>query len=257
MPDDKRNLDEAWKLFYGDGMTLGEIAKKLGCGIYDLSPWLTAPAIRSGLDGAEKWMARFESASADLTASRAEIERLHTELHAIKYEVMGGEDVPGSANAVTLTDIAKEMTRLRAYQGRVCQTCDGHAMVGGFMPDGSFDGQECPDCKSAHSSRAEVERLRGALEKTAPKLAVLEFLIEGASYSYGGDSASEPTPPEFGISWQWQASTPERPSMWEQLVRDATKHFSRVVSEIDDEVEPSAFEKECVAHLSALSEVQS
>lgn len=103
------------------------------------------------------------------------------------------------------------------------------------------------------SARSEIARLREALGNAAPKLAVLEFLIEAASYSYGGDSASEPTPPEFGISWAWQASTPERPSMWEQLVCDATKYFSHFVEEIDDERGPDAFEKECIAHLSALS----
>jgi len=37
--------------------------------------------------------------------------KLHDELHAIKYEIMGGEDAPGSACAVTLDDIKKEIER--------------------------------------------------------------------------------------------------------------------------------------------------
>lgn len=41
----------------------------------------------------------------------AENARLHDELHAIKYEIMGGEDVPGSASAVTLEDIQDELKR--------------------------------------------------------------------------------------------------------------------------------------------------
>ena len=35
-----------WKLFYGDGLDLKQIAKRLGCSVYDLSPWLTAPLTR-------------------------------------------------------------------------------------------------------------------------------------------------------------------------------------------------------------------
>lgn len=41
----------------------------------------------------------------------AENAKLHDELHAIKYEIMGGEDVPGSASAATLDDIKKEIER--------------------------------------------------------------------------------------------------------------------------------------------------
>jgi hypothetical protein len=37
--------------------------------------------------------------------------KLHDELHAIKYEIMGREDAPGSACAVTLDDIKKEIER--------------------------------------------------------------------------------------------------------------------------------------------------
>ena len=40
--------DAIWARFYRDGKTLGEICEEFDVGIYDLSPWLTAPLIRSG-----------------------------------------------------------------------------------------------------------------------------------------------------------------------------------------------------------------
>lgn len=46
------------------------------------------------------------------------ITALSDELHAIKHEVMGGEDVPGSANRVTVEDVRQEMERLRAIERR-------------------------------------------------------------------------------------------------------------------------------------------
>ena len=70
------NLDTAWKLFYGDGLTLGEIAEKLGCGIYDLSPWLTAPANRLAMDGAMEWMARHEAATQEIERLRSLLRRI-------------------------------------------------------------------------------------------------------------------------------------------------------------------------------------
>lgn len=45
-------------------------------------------------------------------AAANEIESLRIEVHAIKYEVMGGEDVPGSANAATVDDVRNEIARL-------------------------------------------------------------------------------------------------------------------------------------------------
>jgi len=41
-----RQVDKAYRLFYGDGMTLRMVMQELGCGLYDLTPWLTAPAGR-------------------------------------------------------------------------------------------------------------------------------------------------------------------------------------------------------------------
>ena len=41
--------DAVWAAFYRDGKTLAEIAQQFGCGIYDLSPWLTAPIYRAAM----------------------------------------------------------------------------------------------------------------------------------------------------------------------------------------------------------------
>ena len=43
---EQAQVDMAYRLFYGDGKKLGEVAKELGCGLYDLTPWLTAPIVR-------------------------------------------------------------------------------------------------------------------------------------------------------------------------------------------------------------------
>lgn len=42
----ERQIDRAYRLFYGEGMTLRMVMQELDCGLYDLSPWLTAPAMR-------------------------------------------------------------------------------------------------------------------------------------------------------------------------------------------------------------------
>lgn len=47
--DRLRANDAVWAAFYRDGKTLGEIATMFECGVYDLSPWLTAPIVRSML----------------------------------------------------------------------------------------------------------------------------------------------------------------------------------------------------------------
>ena len=48
------NNDTIWARFYRDGKTLGEICEEFECGIYDLSPWLTAPLVRAALKGDEQ-----------------------------------------------------------------------------------------------------------------------------------------------------------------------------------------------------------
>jgi len=45
--DGLHNDPRPWLLFYRDGKSLGEIAAELGCSIYALSPWLTAPLVRA------------------------------------------------------------------------------------------------------------------------------------------------------------------------------------------------------------------
>jgi hypothetical protein len=41
--------DAVWARFYRDGKSLGEICEEFKCGVYDLSPWLTAPLARDSL----------------------------------------------------------------------------------------------------------------------------------------------------------------------------------------------------------------
>lgn len=50
-----------------------------------------------------------------------QIRALQDDLYSLKYEVMGGEDVPMSANAVTIEDVKNEMERLRAIERKACQ----------------------------------------------------------------------------------------------------------------------------------------
>jgi hypothetical protein len=45
--------DAVWAAFYRDDATLGQIAEHYGVSIYALSPWLTAPIVRSALAAAE------------------------------------------------------------------------------------------------------------------------------------------------------------------------------------------------------------
>lgn len=51
--DDLCANDAVWAAFYRDGKNLGEICKQFDCGVYDLSPWLTAPLTRAVLDTVE------------------------------------------------------------------------------------------------------------------------------------------------------------------------------------------------------------
>ncbi|KMO21386.1 hypothetical protein SQ03_03260 [Methylobacterium platani JCM 14648] len=44
LTEDQTN--RAYRLFYGEGMNLGQVAETLGCGLYALTPWLTAPSLR-------------------------------------------------------------------------------------------------------------------------------------------------------------------------------------------------------------------
>lgn len=42
----EEQINRAYRLFYGDGMMLGQIKEAIGCSIYDLHPWLLEPAKR-------------------------------------------------------------------------------------------------------------------------------------------------------------------------------------------------------------------
>lgn len=90
---------------------------------------------------------------------------------------------------------------------------------------------------------------RGMREKAA----LFDYLVEYCSYNYGGDSYSEPSPPEFGIQWQWQATTTERPGMLEQLRRDAFAKFDLYVNEMDPDDTPTEWDQQIMEHRAALS----
>jgi hypothetical protein len=56
--DELFNNDAVWARFYRDGKTLGDICTEFECGVYDLSPWLTAPLVLSDHPKAEPLNAR-------------------------------------------------------------------------------------------------------------------------------------------------------------------------------------------------------
>lgn len=62
-PLTQRQIDMAYRLFYGEGMTLRMVMKELDCGLYDLSPWLTAPAGRISAEAIEYERGRTASRS--------------------------------------------------------------------------------------------------------------------------------------------------------------------------------------------------
>lgn len=70
-------VNRAYRLFYGEGKALGEIVADLRCGIYDLSPWLTAPGMRIASDAAAA-----HKSHADYLFEQNQ--RLHTDLTEAK-----------------------------------------------------------------------------------------------------------------------------------------------------------------------------
>jgi Lar family restriction alleviation protein len=113
-----------------------------------------------------------------LTAEQAaeRIAQLEAELHAIKYEVMGGEDAPGSANMVTTDDVRSEMERLREFErlrepdiedGELlpCPFCGGSAARIEFEDekDEANFGGSCISCKSCGASSPVVFGYKEAL----------------------------------------------------------------------------------------------
>lgn len=53
---------------------------------------------------------------AECSEYRQRVRDLEAQLHAIKYELMGGEDAPGSASLATVDDCKKEIERLRGIE---------------------------------------------------------------------------------------------------------------------------------------------
>lgn len=84
--------------------------------------------------------------------------------------------------------------------------------------------------------------------------ALLTFLREFRSYGYGGDSDSSPTPPEYGIAWDWQATTTARPTLDEKLWADALERFERICNEMDPDDTPTEWDLEMIRHRDALRE---
>ena len=79
------------------------------------------------------------------------------------------------------------------------------------------------------------------------KAAVLDFLLEARSYQYAEEYV-HPQPPEFGISWEWQATTPDRWGFLARLAHDAAKFFASQCEEAMAEGEPDLIAAE-KAHL--------
>lgn len=108
------------------------------------------------------------------------------------------------------------------------------------------------DAELDEQAAAEITRLRSVGEEVERvKAALFDYLAECCSYHYG--EGQPPSPPEFGISWSWQASTPERPGLHEQLRRDAFAYFDRYVNEIDPDEEPTDWDRQVMAHRAALA----
>lgn len=125
----------------------------------------------------------------------------------------------------------------------------GNACAGGVELTYTAQGTlPCPECgaTSREPCAREVQRL-------AERDAVLTYLLEQCGYSYGGSSASEPSPAEMGISWQWIQVTPEKPGLYEQLCAEALAYYERYVNEMDPGEEPTEWDREVMRHRSALS----
>ena len=58
---EQSKVDMAFRMLYGDGKNLSQIAEEVGCGVYDLSPWLLRAALeiknQTQEDAAERAMA--------------------------------------------------------------------------------------------------------------------------------------------------------------------------------------------------------
>lgn len=102
------------------------------------------------------------------------------------------------------------------------------------------------------AASSEVTASKGAGKDDAFRAALLTYLIEQCSYSYGGSSASEPSPAEFGIAWSWQQSTSDVPRMIDELAEDALRFFRRHLDEADPDADPTEWEREVARHIKSL-----
>ena len=73
------------------------------------------------------------------------------------------------ATHATLTAQADEIDKLKAENAelrrRICETCNGHGMIGGpSFSDPGGCGERCPDCAARDESQKNAERYRSALE---------------------------------------------------------------------------------------------
>jgi hypothetical protein len=106
-----------WKLFYGDGLSLGEVAAHFGKSIYAFSPWLTAPLVRSIREASEKANAERDAAISQATTARREgIEAaaLVIEDEAHGFEMFIPEHVPGTLGYNIMTTSAEHLHKTAA-----------------------------------------------------------------------------------------------------------------------------------------------
>ncbi len=86
----EKERDEAlpWKMFYGEGKTLGEVASYFGESIYAFSPWLTAPLARCAAESATSTFARIASLEATVREgerkARADRDSLRAKLEEVE-----------------------------------------------------------------------------------------------------------------------------------------------------------------------------
>lgn len=80
----QEQIDRAYRMFYGDGMNLAQIMEALGCGLYDLSPWLTRAAINIAREADENRAANHQRRFEENEALRAENARLRMETYSTR-----------------------------------------------------------------------------------------------------------------------------------------------------------------------------
>lgn len=54
---------------------------------------------------------------------------------------------------------AKELLESGSSMDQKCLTCNGHGVIAGYAQDGSFDGEDCPECNKPVEKLDEAEML--------------------------------------------------------------------------------------------------